>query len=270
VRRTPRCRTILAAGAALLLAGATLTTGAEPAVAAGPVRVMHFNICGAICNHGVVAKVGGGNDIVDDARRRIVNFKPAIVTLNEVCVGQFNRLKSLLNGGGWTMNGAFRAQRSDGRCRGGSGFGDAIFTARSINGQKVIPLPNAGEHRAILCIRTAAGGGPVLACVLHTVTDNPLKSRQVAAATVAANAAATQGPVIVGGDFNTTPSGMGALLDPARGGRFFDVDPQKAGTRGNKIDYILFSRAHFANPSGGPQPSQYSDHDVLVGQATRR
>jgi len=163
----------------------------RPAVAAGPVRVMHFNICGAICNKGVVAKDGEGNDIVDDTRSRITAIKPAIVTLNEVCVGQFNRLKSLLNGGGWTMNGAFRAQRSDGRCRGGSGFGDAIFTARSINGQKVIPLPNAGEHRAILCVWTSAGGSSLLACVLHIVTDNPLKSLQVAAAApLAARAAA--------------------------------------------------------------------------------
>ncbi|MGH9011960.1 MAG: hypothetical protein ACRDYF_19245, partial [Acidimicrobiia bacterium] len=61
----------------------------NPAAASTPVRVLHFNICGAICNHGVVDKPGGGNDIVDDVRNRIVGFKPAIVTLNEVCARQF-------------------------------------------------------------------------------------------------------------------------------------------------------------------------------------
>ena len=271
MRRTLRSRTTRAATAALLLVGAPLTIGARPAAAAGSVRVMHFNICGAICNKGVVAKVGGGNDIVDDARSRIVAIRPAIVTLNEVCAGQFARLKALLKSGGWAMDGAFRAQRQDDRCRGGSGFGDAVFTAAGISGRKVLPLPNSGgETRAILCVWTKAGGGGVLACVLHTVTDNPLKSRQVAAAAKAANSAAARGAVILGGDFNTTPSGMGALLDPGKGGRFVDVDPQRADTRGNKIDYVLFSRAHFANPAGGPQPSRFSDHDVLVGQATRR
>jgi hypothetical protein len=135
VRRTLRSRTTLAVTMALFLGGATLTTGAGPAAAAAPVRVMHFNICGAICNHGVVDKVGGGNDIVDDARSRIVAIKPAIVTLNEVCIGQFNRLSTLLKGGGWTMNGTFRAQRNDDRCKAGSGFGDAVFTAAGIEGK---------------------------------------------------------------------------------------------------------------------------------------
>jgi hypothetical protein len=55
-----------------------------------------------------------------------------------------------------------------------------------------------------------------------------------------------------------------------KGGRFVDTDPQRAPTRGQKIDYVLFSRGHFSNPSGGPQTSKYSDHKVLLGQATRQ
>jgi len=257
--------------AALLLVGATFFASQVPANAAGPVRVMHFNICGAICNRGLITKAGAANDIVDDARVRILAARPAIVTLNEVCVGQFNRLRGLLQAGGWAMQGGFRPQRQDNRGRGGSGFGDAVFTAASIQAQQVLQLPDTnGENRAVLCVRTAAGGGPVLACVLHLVTRNPLKARQLAAAARAANNAAGQGAVVLGGDFNTTPGGMRALLDPVRGGRFFDVDPQRAATRGNKIDYVLFSRAHFTSPSGGPQGSRFSDHDVLLGQAIRR
>jgi endonuclease/exonuclease/phosphatase (EEP) superfamily protein YafD len=77
-------------------------------------------------------------------------------------------------------------------------------------------------------------------------------------------------PVIVGGDFNAQPGEMAALLDAGRGGRFVDTDPQRAPTRGQKIDYVLFSRGHFSNPSGGPQTSKYSDHKVLLGQASRQ
>jgi endonuclease/exonuclease/phosphatase family metal-dependent hydrolase len=271
-RRRLRPRTAFAT--MMLVAGGLFTAEAKPAEAATPVRVLHFNICGAICNHGVVDKPGGGNDVVEDVRNRILDFRPAIVTLNEVCAGQFNRLKSLLNGGAWRMSGVFRPQRHDSRCTAGGGFGDAVLTAGAVGRTDVLPLPNGSEHRAVLCLHTSAGG-PVLACTLHLVTgrsgkEGPaLKRRQLSAAARALNARAARGAVIVGGDFNVTPGEMGALLATGRGGRFFDVDPEAAGTHGRKIDYVLFTRPHFANPSGGPQSSRFSDHKALLGQATR-
>lgn len=96
-----------------------------------------------------------------------------------------------------------------------------------------------------------------------------MKARQLVAAGRLLSEAAGHGAVIVGGDFNTTPSGMGALLHPAAGGRYFDVDPQKADTHGRKIDYILFDRAHFEDPAGGPRYSPLSDHRLLLGHADR-
>jgi endonuclease/exonuclease/phosphatase family metal-dependent hydrolase len=269
VRRTLRSRTITTMTAALLLAAATVfTTGAAPAAASGTVKVMDFNICGAICNH-------GGYGVVEDVRNRVLRFRPAILTLNEVCAGQFWRLTSRLKGSAWEMSGVFRPQRHDSRCPGG-GFGDAVLTAGAVGRREVLPLPNLGpEHRAVLCLRTSAGGGPVLACTLHLVTGRGTtgsreKYLQSAAAARALNSRAARGAVIVGGDFNLVPGQMGALLNAGRGGRFFDVDPQAAATHGRKIDYILFSRGHFANPSGGPEWSKYSDHRALLGQATRR
>jgi hypothetical protein len=171
VRRTLRSRTTTAATAALLLAAATIfTTGATPAAASATVKVMDFNICGAICNHG---RYG----VVDDVRNRVLRFRPAILTLNEVCAGQFWRLQSLLQGSAWKMSGVFRPQRHDSRCPGG-GFGDAVLTAGAVGRREVLPLPNLGpEHRAILCLRTSAGG-PVLACTLHLVTGRGTKGRR--------------------------------------------------------------------------------------------
>ena len=275
MRRTFRYRALFAAGVALLfVAGETVTTAARPAEAATAVRVLHFNICGAICNHGVVDKPGAGNDIVEDVRNRVVGFKPHILTLNEVCFGQFNRLKVLLSNSAWKMSGVFRAQRNDGRCKNGTGFGDAVLTTGAVGATTVFPLPNLGERRAVLCLHTSAGG-PVLACTLHLITgragrEGPaLKWRQMATAARALNARAAQGAVIVGGDFNFIPAQMGSLLNPAKGGRFFEADPQMAPTHGRKIDYVLFSRAHFSDPSGGPQFSRFSDHRLLLGHATR-
>jgi endonuclease/exonuclease/phosphatase family metal-dependent hydrolase len=259
----------VAMGATALLLATGLTTGPRPAAAAGPVRVMQFNFCGAICNTGVVDKPGNHNDVVEDIRNRIVSSRPHLVFLNEACQSQVARLKNLLAGSSWEMDGVFRAQRDDDRCKGDGGFGDAVLSAGSKGATRVLELPDMGkEHRAVLCLRTNAGG-PVLACTLHLVTKDPEKAKQLAAATKHLNAAARGGAVVVGGDFNVSPNRMEGLLDPGRGGRFFDVDPQKAPTRGQKIDYVLFSRGDFSNPSGGPGRSRYSDHRVLSGGASR-
>jgi endonuclease/exonuclease/phosphatase family metal-dependent hydrolase len=252
-----------------------LVIAPRPAEAAGSVRVMSYNFCGAICNKGVVTKAGPNNDVVEDIRNRVVAVRPHLLMLQEACEGQVDRLKSLLQGSAWPMGGVFRAQRSDGRCKGGSqGFGDAVLTAGHVGARAVLDLPDRGkENRAILCLNTDAQG-PVLACALHLVTGKgkPGKdelSQQLAAAARMLNAKAASRAVIAGGDFNVPPGRMGALINSDRGGRFFDIDPEKAGTRGNKIDYVLFSRSHFSGPAGGPVRSRYSDHKVLLGSATR-
>jgi endonuclease/exonuclease/phosphatase family metal-dependent hydrolase len=269
--RVRRYRRLLTVGVVVLLAGAPLTAGAGRASAAArTVRVMQFNFCGAVCNKGVVNKPGSGNDVVEDITSRIVSARPDIVTLNEACEAQISRLKALLGGSSWPMGGVFRDQRADPRCQGGQRFGDAVLTAGNVGGQEVLPLPNLGsEHRAVLCLHTDAGG-PVLACALHLVTGQAENRLQLAAAAKVLDARAAAAPVIVGGDFNAQPGAMAALLDAGRGGRDVDTDPQRAPTRGQKIDYVLFSRGHFANPSGGPLASKYSDHKVLLGQATRQ
>ena len=258
-----------------LVVGSGLVIAPRPAEAAVRVRVMSYNFCGAICNKGVVTKVGPNNDVVEDIRNRVLATRPHLLMLQEACEGQVARLKSLLQGSAWPMGGVFRAQRSDGRCKGGGlGFGDAVLTAGHVGAREVLDLPDRGkENRAILCLNTDAHG-PVLACALHLVTGKGAAgkselSRQLGAAARMLNGKAGSRAVIAGGDFNVSPGRMGALIDSSRGGRFFDIDPEKAGTRGNKIDYVLFSRSHFSGPSGGPVGSRYSDHKVLLGSASR-
>lgn len=246
-----------------------------PAQAAETVRVLDYNFCGAICNQGVINRPGPNNDVAEDVRNRIVAFRPHLVMLQEACSGQVDRIKTLLRSSPWPMDGIFRAQRQDGRCRGASrGFGDAVLTAGHVGARAVLDLPDLGaENRAVLCLNTNAHGA-VLACTLHLVTGKagPGKKehdQQLNAAARMLNGKAAGRAVVVGGDFNATPGRMDALLDSGRGGRFFDIDPQQAGTRGDKIDYVLFSRGHFSGPSGGPVRSKWSDHRILQGTATR-
>lgn len=263
---------------ALLTAVLIMTPGpAAAAVAAGParparpVRVMQFNFCGSICNKGTIDRPGDHNDVVEDIRDRIVTARPDIVTLNEACEAQVIRVKRLLAGSSRPMSGVFRDQREDPRCEGGRRFGDAVLTAGRAGRQEVLGLPNLGpEHRAILCLHTDAAG-PLLACTLHLVTGAVERRRQLAAAarTLNARAAGSGEAVLLGGDFNAYPREMGALINPARGGRFVDTDPQAAPTAGHKIDYVLYERGAFTDPAGGPWASAFSDHHALLGLASR-
>lgn len=76
---------------------------------------------------------------------------------------------------------------------------------------------------------------------------------------------------MVAGDFNRTPSEMGALTDARRGGRFLEVDAQNRPTHGGrKIDYILLDRRFFTDLAATVRPSPWSDHRVLLGRASRR
>lgn len=268
-----RGRVAVALSTAALALASSFVAAPAPAEAAAPVRVLDYNFCGAICNKGVVNRPGNDNDVAEDVRNRIVAFRPHLVMLQEACLGQFERIRSLLKGSSWRMDGVFRAQRQDGRCQGGSGFGDAVLTAGHVGSREVLDLPDlGGENRAVLCLNTDAHGA-VLACALHLVTGHGGAGRrehtlQLHSAARQLNNKAAGRAVIVGGDWNATPGKMGPLLGP--GGRFFDVDPQKAPTRGTKIDYIGFSRTHFASPSGGPVHSKWSDHRILQGTAIRR
>ncbi|HET7719546.1 MAG TPA: hypothetical protein VFK43_06225, partial [Acidimicrobiales bacterium] len=60
------------AGSATLLAASLLVVTPPPASAAGTVRVLDYNFCGAICNDGVVNRPGPNNDVAEDVRNRIV------------------------------------------------------------------------------------------------------------------------------------------------------------------------------------------------------
>jgi hypothetical protein len=274
VRRRLSGRVAAVVSTAALAVASGFVVTPPPAEAAATVRVLDFNFCGAICHKGVIDRPGSNNDVVEEVRNRIVAFRPHLVMLQESCHGQFERITKLLRSSAWPMDGVFRPQRQDGRCKGGSrGFGDAVLTAGRVGSREVLDLPDlGGENRAILCLNTDAQG-PVLACSLHLVTGKAGPGRrehtmQLASAARMLNRKAAGRAVIVGGDFNATPGKMGALLGGA--GRFFDIDPQKAGTRGDKIDYVLFNRSHFSGPSCGPVGSRYSDHKVLQGSATRR
>jgi heat shock protein HslJ/endonuclease/exonuclease/phosphatase family metal-dependent hydrolase len=252
-----------------VLTATALVAVPRPALADAKLRFFDWNICGAKCNHGDLQKVVG------DLRSRIVAFRPHIATLNEVCQSQVVRLEEVLQGSAWPMKHVFSDQRDDQRCQPVNGkrlFGDAVFSAGPLGDKKVVTLPSSkGEHRDILCVDTRLGRD-VLACVVHLDADAPkMNARQMNAVARFVNPRAAKGPVVLAGDFNEAPFRLAQLLNPQRGGLFADLTAGKM-TRGKKqkIDYILVSRGHFSNFSGGVKGSKYSDHRVLTGSADLR
>lgn len=245
----------------------------SPAAAVAPreVRFLQFNICGAICHHGEVDAPGA--DVVEHVRDVVVQARADVVVLNEVCGAQLARLRRLLEGSGRPMSGAFHAQREDTRC--GGGFGDAVLSAGPTGPAQVHRLPNhpsGGERRSLLCVPTVVGSR-VLACGLHLVAAAPeWNRRQLEAVTREVRRRSRWVTVVVAGDFNVVPSGMGGLTDGRRGGFLDDVDGarQRATHFGRKIDYILLDGRAFRDLAADVRTSGWSDHRILVGRATLR
>lgn len=255
---------------AVIVVGALMATALvavpRPAVADTKLRFFNWNICGAKCNHGDLQK------LIDDLRNRIVAFRPHVVTINEVCQAQAERLEERLRTSPWAMNHAFSDQRDDHRCPPVNGkrlFGDAVFTSGPIESKKVTSLPSSkGEHRDILCVDTRLGRD-LLACVVHLDADAPkMNAKQMNALARFIKPRAAKGPVVLAGDFNEAPFRLAELINPKRGGPFVDLTEGRM-TRGKKqkIDYILVSRNAFSNFSGGVKGSKHSDHRILTGSA---
>ncbi|MGW6703893.1 FG-GAP-like repeat-containing protein [Streptomyces sp. NPDC054956] len=211
----------LAVGLALL-AGA-VTGGSQP-VAADPVapqavRTVSYNACGAsTCQN-----------TVDSAQEWAVKFQsrmqaeggPAdVITLQELCAGQYEALEGLLAGYTSVRVGE---QEPDGCARwGGTSkkFGQAVFVkGTEADFSTYQALVNPGEtkvsdQRWVLCVKGPIGGRTTLACGTHLATSLPANGTPVMLDSMERWAAGS--PALVTGDFNAVPSHK--ALDPVRDG----------------------------------------------------
>lgn len=227
-----------------------------PGRADAEIRVVSFNICGAICNQG---RVGG---LVDHVRDVLVGHRAHLAVLNEICWPQYQRLRKLLADSAHRMEGSFHAQREDRRCPGG--FGDAVLTRGAAGRAEVIRLPNRGERRSILCVPTHVHRR-VTVCGLHLTAGNrELNARQWRKVVEWAGRLMRDTDLVLAGDFNRDPPQMGALRssthDAGAGG---DED-----THGNRrIDFVLFERDAFGWAWADVRGSRFSDHRIVLARA---
>lgn len=258
----------------VVLVYALLRLPADADTPPGTLSILQFNMCGNACETRFA--------VVDDLAAEIASRgrQPFVVTLNEVCRSQYDRLLANL-----PYRGHFQPTVPN-RCWDGSDYGLAVLVRSSdvaYAGSEPLPAPAGGEPRMVTCVRTALVGRPLVACATHLDTDPANTAGQVAAVAHHAGGYRAGAAVVVGGDFNTTP-GRPALAAMDAG--FVEADAahdaftggcSRAGCGGGgpgyahptrKIDYVFLSRGDFTGISALVTSASHSDHAPLWATAT--
>jgi endonuclease/exonuclease/phosphatase family metal-dependent hydrolase len=291
-------RTALVAVVLALVLGSAETASANTSY-----RFLHFNVCGSVskdqnsqCNGGAV------DGIALHVRAAIQDYKPYMVSLNEICRSQFNKMLWDLNSAGiWSMHAHFTTtDTTTTNCEGGGGdFGNAILVREPIFGTPVttnLPHVESNEQRKVTCLVTALARGTVV-CNTHIGTTEGYQEDQIIAVRNAVEPFVTDGtPTVLMGDFNvepnerrTAPEPDHRLLDriydinypdPYGFGLFRELDDTHTSTTAcrcgqattdsntRKIDYIFVSRYDWTGLTAYVNSSLYSDHHQIRGTAT--
>jgi endonuclease/exonuclease/phosphatase family metal-dependent hydrolase len=265
-------RRVVRLAALVLLVYALLRLPADADAPPGTLTILQFNMCGDAC--------GTRFAVVDDLEGEITGGRPPfVVTLDEVCRRQYDRLLADL-----PYHGHFQPTVRN-RCWDGSDYGIAVLVRSSdveYAGSMPLPAPAGGEPRTVTCVRTVVTRQPLVACATHLDTDPRNTPSQVAAVAEHVDAFRTGAAVVVGGDFNTTPDQP--ALDPMDAG-FVEADAADDAFTGGcprarcgtgpgyvhptrKIDYVFLSRGHFTGVSAVVGSAPHSDHTPLWATAT--
>ncbi|HET6532218.1 MAG TPA: endonuclease/exonuclease/phosphatase family protein, partial [Actinoplanes sp.] len=210
-------------------AGATWIEPAAPP-AAYPLAVMSFNVCGGVCRRGEVARTAAFTTST------ALRHQASVVLLQELCLRQYRRIRSVLAGHGYI--GRFAATTRSRAC--GGAFGVALLVRGSTSGTLVnrLPVRRGLEPRVLLGTHLDVGGRRTLVAVVHLSPSAhaglPNQLRAVAGY--------LDRPAIIGGDFNAVPTHPGMRpfyarcveLDGRRRAPTYD-----AGAK--KIDYVFGS-----------------------------
>lgn len=264
--------------------------------ASASLTFLHFNMCGNACD----TRMTVVTDLESSINSR--SPQPFVVTLNEVCRSQYNKLYADLP----PYYGRFEPTVLR-RCWDNSDYGIAILLrTSSFTDLKGTPLPSpgGGEPRRMICLRTNVSGAsqPLVACVTHIDTGSANIGPQISAVTSRARGYWSGHKVLVGGDFNVTPgsSALNPMYSASYSGGtgvFNEADSANLSRGGGdvgssyneytggcvsypcgwqaaywhptrKIDYMFLSRYDFASYSADGTYAPHSDHIPLWVTAT--
>lgn len=283
---------VLVASLTLLSWLLTPVTAAHAGVAQ---QYMQINICGNVCYAGANT---AGQDIANSA----YGHGAHVVSINEVCSNQLTAAKNALAAKGVTYQAVFGQTIAAGNSALNSacqGYGNGLLirhtasTAPADSAERIL-LPDFGEDRMLLCAHIVAPSFRY--CVTHlspgssSANEQNRNSQAIAVANKVNSYLPT--PVVLAGDFNTTPGSY--VLDHIYGpyytggngiGHFREVDACSSRasqtstcnegthdapfTTDPKIDYIFTTNNNFSISDGDATSSTTSDHDPLFGSVIR-
>lgn len=331
-----RCLRTLTASLAVVLTALMLTAPQAQADVVGPsaapqVRVVTYNLCGSGGTYGCDPSEEANDvryqKIMDETS--VTGWGADYVSLVEVCKYQFDQLQARL---GSTFAGHYvsTAQTKTGLCTDPTNagnpanrdYGMAVFvrgaesertvieldTAEAINAQLGItdPAKLVTEDIRVPCLKTLTSSGSTWACSVHLYWGTPgslgkyVMDEEAALLARQARLWEDEGtPVILAGDFNTSPwtTVMSHLYEPALGenaaGGFIEADETdadyfnghlpgagdcpsstlrcrrgeitflakgKPASEQKKIDYVFFSSKFFRNAVGDALPDVPNPH----------
>ncbi|MET9384165.1 endonuclease/exonuclease/phosphatase family protein [Streptomyces sp. NPDC002928] len=248
----------------LLTTAMLVGTSPQASAASATYRLWHWNIAGNTLHRGSVSD-GLVGALVSSVRNR----KADLVSLNEVCRGQYKAIQGRLRSVGWPSDrgnfSRFTATLGPrkGLCRGSEPYGIALFSKRPLGTAKtyVLPSDGAAERRALLCA-PLADRPEVTFCTTHlTPRAAPVNGRspndhQIAAVRARLNAFAAAGQsYLVAGDFNAQPHHSrlnqmyaSSVNSPANGGNWGthreldDADPGHCTGQGERTFTVPAAR----------------------------
>jgi endonuclease/exonuclease/phosphatase family metal-dependent hydrolase len=258
----------VAAAVAFAVSGAAHATGFTQ-------TYLQLNMCGNVCNN-------GGYGVTDHIEATVAQRAPNVLTLDEVCENQYDRLRSDLT----AYQGHFDATGPT--CQDGARFGNALF-ARTADltfiGSWLLPNPADDETRRLMCLRMRVAGEPtVVICATHISSYLANVGPQVSAVAGILDGIGGSDPVVLAGDFNTDPGdgrlnplysscyagGTGRFRESDSPGCLRRISANQETFAGHKYDDIFLAdggwsavRAEVIDAAGG-----LSDHHGLLATTT--
>ncbi|GIH80616.1 hypothetical protein Plo01_70450 [Planobispora longispora] len=174
-----------------------------------PVRIFQFNMCGAR-QVPVPACAGGAvGSAAPAVASSILDFRPDVVTLNEVCREQYDEVLRITGANGHALHGQFTVTRApESACRGSGERGNALISRTPLSDAETTALPGGAgpDSYSLTCAGVTLRERAVKACV--TQLSSVAEARPAQAEAVAQRIDGHIGggfPVILGGDFQARP-----------------------------------------------------------------
>ncbi|MGB3444852.1 MAG: endonuclease/exonuclease/phosphatase family protein [Actinophytocola sp.] len=207
-----RFLTRLVAVLSLVLSGIAIVS---PASAATTVKVLQLNIC-----HSGAAGCYTGEAVMTKAVAVISSTRPQVLSVNEACSGDVERLRAAM---GAALTRFAAAQRPDGSpvtCSNGQQYGNAIMVAEALaGGAGVSGRYTAQDGSSELRVWACLPAGALSACTTHlSARSGTTALAQCRELMTRAAGYTAEGPVVVSGDLNLRYQGNPDAQDCNRSG----------------------------------------------------